>query len=391
MPLQLTPDGLQVKSREEIRADIIARIQASPTLGPQIRTDGSGAIVDMLNVMVARLGEIHEALLDVNQSRSRQSAENQSLDNLGSLVFVPRLDATRSTGTVTLTGTPGTFVPGGSRVREPNGPTFRLISDATIGGGGTVDALIESVDTGPVEADAGTITEIVDAVAGWDSVTNSEAVIVGRDQEGDEEYRARITRSQQSGRAATDNAIRTNLEQGVDNILAVLVISNRTNITDSNGIPGHSTRSVIYPDTLDTDQIAEIIWRSYPAGIGIDGAESAVITDDQGVDHTVRWSWATDVDIYLEIDVTVSAALFPADGEDQIRAAVDEYGATVSVGDDVIPLEIACIIAQIAGVRSVVIRVGDAPSPVSTAPFVIEPTEIAQFDSTAPRTVVSIT
>lgn len=390
MPLQLTSAGLQVKDRAEIRSDIIGRLRASSTLGPAIRVDGSGVIVDALNTMVAAIGEIHEAVLDVNQARSLQSAEDQSLDNLGALVFVPRVAATRSTGTVTITGTPGTLIPGGSRMRIPDGPTFRLQSDALIGGGGTVDALIESVDFGPVQAIAGTITEIVDAVGGWASVTNAEDVIQGREQEEDDDYRNSIILDQQGGRAATPPSIRTEILRNVDNILSVFVINNLSNLTDVNGVPGHSVRSVIWPNTLDTDQIAAAIWRTYPAGIGIDGAETATVIDNQGFEQDVYWSWATQVTIYLEIDV-VTTAMFPADGEGQVRAAVDTYALSLGTGDDVLPGELSCLIFQIQGVRSVVIRVGNAPFPVSTDPYDIADTEIADIDSADPRTVVSIT
>lgn len=391
MPVDLTDAGLQVKSRGEIRSDIVTRLLASPTLGPGLRTTSSGAINDLINVIVEQLGQLHEATLDVYQAFNAQSAEGASLDNLSELVFVSRLPATRSTGTATLTGTPGVIVPGGTRIRIPNGPEFRLISDAEIGGGGTVDTLIESVDTGPIEAGAGTITEIVDAVAGWASVTNAEAVTPGSDQQTDEELRRTRAQSEQTGRAGTDNSIRTALERGVTNILSVLVISNRTNAVDANGIADHSTRAVLYPDTVDTDEVAEILWRQWPAGIGFDGAESVIITDDQGFPQEVRWSWATEIDIYLEIDVLTTAAIFPADGEDQVRAAVDTYALELGTGDDVLPLEIQCLVAQISGVRSVVVRVGVAPSPVSTAPYPIEITEIASLDSAAPRTVVAIT
>lgn len=389
MPLQLTANGLEVKPRAEIRNDILTRLQASPTLGPGIRTDASSAIVDALNVMVEQYGLGHEAMLDLYQAFSRQAAEGASLDNLAELVFVSRLAATRSTGTVTVDGTPGTLIPGSSRVRVPGGPTFRLTGDVTILLGGTA-VLVESVDTGPIEANAGTITEIVDAVAGWDTVTNAAAVTPGRNQQSDEDLRRAIAQSQQTGRAATDNAIRTALEREVENILSVLVVSNRTLAEDADGIAPKSTRAVLWPSTVDTAQVAETLWRNWAAGIGFDGSQTATITDDQGYSQTVAWDWATAVNIYLEIDVETGAA-FPADGEQQIRDAVDEYALTLGVGDDVRKLPLSCLIEQIAGVVDITIRVGDAPSPVSSSPFPIGVTEIADLDSTAPRTVVTIT
>ncbi len=74
---------------------------------------------------------------------------------------------------------------------------------------------------------------------------------------------------------------------------------------------------------------------------------------------------------------------------------VDEYGELIGAtpGTDFLPFQLACLIAEIAGVVDVVVEVGDSDPPTSTAPFSIALDEIAALDSADPpggRTTVTI-
>ena len=65
---------------------------------------------------------------------------------------------------------------------------FQTIADVSLEASG-VAADMQSVEVGPVEAAAGTLTEIVTVVPGWETVTNAEAAVQGRLAQGDPEYR----------------------------------------------------------------------------------------------------------------------------------------------------------------------------------------------------------
>lgn len=89
--------------------------------------------------------------------------------------------AERSTATLTLSGTPGTIVPAGSLIKHNlSGAEFQTVAPATIGGGGSVDVGAESILYDAISANIGTLTVIQTPVAGWASVTNAAAAVLGK-------------------------------------------------------------------------------------------------------------------------------------------------------------------------------------------------------------------
>lgn len=243
---------------------------------------------------------------------------------------------------------------------------------------------LESEDTGPIEAGAGSITEIVDAVAGWETVSNPADVDPGRDQETDTGLRLRRTRSLQSGTVATDQAIRTAVE-AVDKVEAVMVQSNRTLTTDSNGIPAKSFRVTVHPELADTEYIqaiAQAIWETMPAGILAYGTDEAVtVTDDQGYSQSVFFDWVVEIPIHVEVTLTKDAALYPTDGDAQVRANILAYVASLGVGDDVYPIRVDCGALEVDGVLDVTAKVDTVDPPVNTSPLAMALNQLATLDS----------
>lgn len=388
MPLSFGPFGLVVKTLSEIVTDIGTRLKAAPSLGPNIRLEAGGKLFDIVSVFSRQVVSIHEALLGLFNAFNRNLAEGANLDNLGNNVGVPRLPATRSTVLQTIVGTPGTLIVRNSQVRVPSGPIFRTTVEVSIPGGGTIDVIVESNDTGPVTAAAGAITEIVDGVVGWTSTTNTLKATPGRDLESDIDYRARIGRSLQTGETATDQAIRTKVEQ-VSNVLQVLSKSNREFPTDADGTEGKASRTIVHPSTVDETEVALAIWETIPSGIKPFGTDHTVLfVDDQGYNQSVSFDDATVVPLFLEIEITKDADLYPLDGDDQVLAKVDELGLTLKINEDFLPLELECLVALITGVREANVKVGLAVSPTQETPFIIAIDELAELDSTAPRTVI---
>lgn len=380
MPLQLTPAGLETKDYAEIRADLVARAQTK--FGVGIRTEPGSFLGDLIDIMALEFESLNEGVAESYASFDRRAAEGASLDSLGLITGVPRRLSTRSTVNGEVTGVNGTIIPALSKVRIPNGSEWRLAVGTIIGAGPTA-VLLEAVEVGPLEADTGTITEIVDTVAGWATVTNTEDATRGRTTEDDETYRV----SQKLGLTgaaarATDQGIRKNILDASGSILSVTIRSNRdVEPVDADGIPTHRFRAVVFPDTIDPQTIAQAVWEAQPSGIGSVGDETYNITDSTGYEQIIRWDFADEIPMYVEVDLTINTALYPDDGDTQVEQAVEDYGQSLNPGDDVYPLDIACAVKEIRGVLNVAVRVGPAPAPTNTAPIAIAFDEIATFDS----------
>ena len=187
-------------------ADIFGEDLANADQTPQ------GQLAGIIAVLQARIGE---ALVALSNATSVDDAVGTQLDTLGSLLDVLRDTASRSRVTATLTGVSGTGVTAGSRAKTTAGAEFRTLAAVVLAPSPGVTVDMEAVETGAIEAAAGTLTEIVTVVSGWETITNASAAVVGNTRQADPayrtSYRARTARrsigAMDSLRGALDEAL----------------------------------------------------------------------------------------------------------------------------------------------------------------------------------------
>lgn len=123
---------------------------------------------------------------------------------------VTRNPAVASRGSVVILGAAGVIVPAGAELRRADDTRYTLDSDAEIGGGGSVTAVVTATTAGVAgDADAGTVLALIEPVAGAQSAAAVAAPGLrgGLDIEALESLRARtLERLQQppAGGAAHD-------------------------------------------------------------------------------------------------------------------------------------------------------------------------------------------
>lgn len=238
---------------------------------------------------------------------------------------------------------------------------------------------VEAVNTGPVAALAGTLTEIVNAVSGWSTVENDLDATKGAAAETDAAFRSRRVAALQGLGAARFEAIRGGL-LALTGVTQAFVFENDTNVVDGSGRPPKSIECLVQGGT--NQDIYDEIFDKKAAGIESYGTLSGTATDTQGNSHTIKFSRPTAINIYLEIDLTTNAD-FPTDGLDLVEAGVLAYGDQLQIGEDVIvfPVLIGSF-DDVPGIEDVAIRIGTAASPTLDDNIVIAETELADFDST---------
>ena len=381
---------------EQVKALFRAEFGDDVDLGPD------EALGQLAGIIASGQDDLYRLTRALYDAIHPDNAEGILLDNLAGIQGLVRNPAVRATGTVTVSGDAGTVIPGGKLVADQEDITYRTLAAVTIGAGGTADAEVEAEELGPASPGAGEVDQIITPVSGWDSVTNAAAFSAGQAAETDAELRLRMATSGAVQGSSTDQGLRAKLA-ALDYVDAVQVISNRTLTTDADGIPGKAFRAVLHPSGLSASQeqeVARIIWENAPAGIEIDGSEAFTVTDSQGYVQTVAFSYATEVNLVVEVDVTTRAA-FPSDGLEQVKAAALAYvmgipeddledkpalaslvGSGLSVGDDVIVLGLIQAIATVPGLTGVTLRLNDKlieADPTNTASLSIGSTSIARL------------
>ena len=85
---------------------------------------------------------------------------------------------------------------------------------------------------GPIPVPANSLTDILTPIAGWNSITNFQAGVTGRNTETDAELRARRAASLRVGGSATLEAIRARILQDVPGVTSVIMFENVTMVQE---------------------------------------------------------------------------------------------------------------------------------------------------------------
>lgn len=405
----IKPEGFLLKTAPLIFESIGANLRAS--IGAEIETEEdtlTGHVAAAVSDEIAELWELGQAAY---AARDPDQATGDALDGTSAISGTAREEPSPSTVTLTATGDPTTALAAGRIVRVAAVPTTRFVTleDAVIaatdawapstdyvvgdrvtnagrvyvcrtagesagaGGPSTTDADItdgsahwrylgegtadvdvdaECEDTGPIVANAFTLTDIVTPVSGWDNVTNLEDAELGTDVETDAALRVRREEELSAIGAGNVETMRARVAK-VTGIKDVDVFENTSDVVDGSGRPAKSMHVIVNPGTATAADIAKAIFETKPGGIEMHGAQSLAVDDSRGHSHTMKWDHATEVDIWITAEVEVIAEDFPADGEDQIKLEIVTDGDGARIGRDVIAQRVKSLIWRVDGVYDI--------------------------------------
>lgn len=283
-------------------------------------------------------------------------ATGRFLDAIGAFFGVERYAATSTRVLATVTGIENTIIPAGSQAKTTDGNVFYAENDITIGYTGTATGYFLSLEKGEIPCDSGTLTTIVNAVLGWETINNGSSGTLGTKQESDNDFRLRIEQSRYTGISLL-GSIKSRLVN-VPNVKSCFVYDNYTNATiiyDGVSIDAHSI--VVIVDGGAEADIAEAIFKSKTGGTGytaISGfSKSVTVTDGAfNVPYTV---------IYNEPDrkefaVSIQVKNVNYDGDNLVQDVKDaimnwsqnlvEGVDGLKIGQDISSFEIAAAVSQ---------------------------------------------
>lgn len=385
----LTSTGFESKTLESIKADIEADLKT--TISTTLNTSSDSVTGQFVGVIASQLRQVWELAEAVWGSQYPDSASGFSLTSLAALTGTIRNPATASTVLCTINVDPGTYAAGDLIAHVTDDPTSRFFnSDQVVNSGGSAvditNVTFQCEDTGPVRANAGTLTSIAETVSGWNYIYNVVDAVLGTDEESDTALRIRRESDLAARGSTTLDAIRVDVSQ-VTGVTSVAVLENVTDTTDGDGLLPHSIEVLVQGG--DNTEIAQAIFDGKAAGINTNGTTSETIADSRNVDHTIKFTRPTIKNVYLEVDLTASAGTYA--GSTVVKDALVDYGdSSYQVGDDVIVSKLVAVVFGAAGVLDVTaIRAGFTASPLGTSNLSIGVRELADLDTA--RIVITAT
>lgn len=373
----LTDTGFVVPTIDEIKTELDTQVKAK--IDSRIGTGPYELFGQLDGIHAEREYLLWLGLRDVYNAYTLSGATGQALTDLGLTQGVARLAATKSEVTATVNLNAGTTLATGSQARVPGTTeSFETLTDVTNSGGSAADfpVVMRAVNTGPVRANSGTLTEIYTPVSGWNTVTNALDADMGSDDESDSAYRVRIVTEQRIRGSSSLASIVTSVD-AVDGVLSA---------SGTEDLVAHTYSITVWdgdPSAAVDDEIAQAIFDHGPAGIEATGATSGSAVDLEGASHTIQFSRAVPLTLYVVLTLETDPVTYPADGDTQVKEAIVAFvDASLGVGDDVIVYQLVPAILSVSGVLDIAsLTLGFTASPVGTSNLAVSSTEIARGDT----------
>lgn len=386
-----TTEGFVAKTQEEIISDLQTKQRAD--VDPDI-TFGSEEPATQLNgVFSEQLAQVWE-LASLLSSIDPNASFGVRLDQVGALVGSYREPATESTVVISCTfSASGTITEGAQRVRHSSieGVEFVAAETVSIPSAGSYDVSFRATVTGPVQAASGSLTVISVPTANWTAATNAEDATPGTDIQSDASFQQSIREEIASGGGSSVPGLVSALSR-TSGVTSVKLLNNRSTSTDSNGVLPKTLEAIVRGGT-DQD-VGQTIFDNASGGAGLQGNTTVQVVDSLGDTHNINFTRATDVDLYVEVNLIITSTGYA--GDEEVKAAIIAYGESLASGDPVAIFKVGCAAVTVSGVKNIdsaapggPIKVDTLASPVNVLDWPVSIRERADFDTS--RIVVNTT
>ena len=350
--LSFTKSGVVIPDTSVIRDAIINDLEESvfhQTIDKSQETI-LGRLIEYLTITFSQMTGLSAWLS--TQFNIKQST-GLFLDAWASNFNMNRKTSANSKVFCSMTGDAGTVIPAGSIIANTDGDYFLCDTEVTLDSAGDGSGYFTAQESGPIPCGSGTVNQIVTAIPGWNTVTNSANGVLGSDVESDYSLRNRILESYFVGAGYTGTVIKALNE--IDGVTAVLVLSNPNSSNKiENGVTmlPHSIYVCIVGG--DNQKIAETIYKTKPIG-----AAYTTVTGDQSVNITDEYSGQTiTIHFMRPTSNTISATLTVRNdsyaGDDlagDVQTAVTEFFNSAGIGKTVQSFSLAVSVQnQVSGV-----------------------------------------
>lgn len=328
-------------------------------------------------LLIAAETESRDAIIRNNAELANQINPHYAggvfLDAIAALTGLTRRAALQSTVTANLSGTPYSVIPKGSRASTVDGAIFQAKSRIVLDENGQAEALFVSEEYGEIPCPAGDLTTIMDAVLGWEAITNKESASLGNLTESDAAFRERRRQTLYLQGVALPGAILSAVLD-VDGVASAIFrenVSYENVVIDGVAMIPHSIYVCVDGGT-DQD-IAKALLANKSLGCGYNGTVNvAVKEENSGQNYNVSFARPEEVPLRAAFTVKLIGTT-TLDAEELVREAVLAYvkGAIdglpgFAVGQPASPFEMAgAIVAQYPALMVLSAKIGLLSTPLA--------------------------
>lgn len=324
--VQFTPTGLIIPQESAVLAGVQADYNDAfgGNLNPALSTP-QGQLASSTSAIIADTNSLFAEF--VNQVNP-DTAEGFMQDAIARIYFLNRSPGAPTVVQCLCVGAFATVIPVGAQVQDTSGNRYLCTLAGTIPIGGSITLPFACTVDGPTPCPADTVTQIYQAIPGWDTVNNVGDGVAGQNVE----TQAAFAYRRQQSVALNSHGSLQSVYAAVFDVPDVLDVYAFENVTNAPITVG-ATSYTLVPHSLyvavvggDSNAIANAIWTKKDLGCDYNGNTSVVVTDNSGYSnpkpsYTVKYEIPPALPIKFAVQIAADAGL-PADIVALTKAAI---------------------------------------------------------------------
>lgn len=308
MPNQITAEGIEVKTYQELLDQFSAALEA--IYGSDISIASDTPDGQWVGNIIQEVLDSEDLLVQIFNNFDPDNAYGRVLDQRVAINGIQRQAGTFSKTNISIVTSQACTLYGLDQsdqpiytVQDAEGNKWELTTTTVISGATTTVALFQAEFPGALTTIPNTITIPYTIVLGVSSVNNpTEQTVVGLNEETDAELKVR----RQSSVSLSSQGYLAGLYAAIENVSGVeyvKIYENDTGEEDADGIPSNSIWVIISGNPANSD-IANAIYRKRNAGCGLKGDVTYTVTQVDGTPFVVRWDTVVTQDLYIKFDAS---------------------------------------------------------------------------------------
>lgn len=325
-PIVFTAVGPELPQESAVLAGVRADINDAfgGGVNPAVETPQGQIASSLARIIADKNEQIAFFVAQVNPDTSSGSFQ----DAIARLYFLDRKPGTPTAVQCDCMGAMGTVIPVGAQAQDSSGNRYVCTQAGTIPFGGTISLPFANTVNGPTPCPANTLTQIFQAINGWESINNPLDGVLGNFVESQAAFAFRRAQSVAlNGNGSLPSVYAAVFD--VADVIDVYVTENTTNGTITKG----ATNYPLLPHSLYvaaiggiSADVAKAIWLKKNVGCDYNGNTSVVVTDESGYSiplptYPVKYQIPAALPILFEVSIANSPDL-PIDIVMRVQAAI---------------------------------------------------------------------
>lgn len=351
MPNTIGPTGLTTATQAELVANFTTAMQS--IYGATIDLSSNTPDGQMMMIFIQAVLDLEDLLVQIYNTFDPDNAVGVILDQRVAINGIQRQAGTFTVTNVTLVLSQSVNLYGLDQtvqsvftVADNAGNQWELQATQLGVGPGTIVAAFQAAQPGAVLTVPNTITVPVTIVLGVTSINNPTTYTsLGINEESDAQLKVR---RQQSVSLASQGYLAGLLAalKNINGVTSAFVYENTTNVTNSDGVPGHSIWVIVAGSASNAD-IAQAIYDKRNAGAGMFGATTFIITQVDGSSFVIRWDGVVAENLFITFKANSVDGINPPNIA-AIRAGLPaSYGLVLGVNGEANITQLGALVQQL--------------------------------------------